>query len=254
MRLALFAADQVGYRVARFLGSQGASPVCLVLDTADRQGLNAEIQKAAQVADDKTIRTGKSSQDQLAELLQVFAPDLGVLAWWPYILKSDVLQVPRLGFLNFHPSLLPHGRGRAPNFWSLVEGSPFGATIHWVDTGIDSGDIAFQREIPVSWEDTGRTLYEKSRDVLVDLFEEHWAEIQMGKIPRLPQGGQLGCHFQRDLDPASRIDLDRTYTGRYILNLLRARTFEPHPGVWFEECGQRYEVRVSISRTGRSGT
>jgi methionyl-tRNA formyltransferase len=248
MRIALFANDQVGLRVARFLGACGNPPACLVLDADDRQGLNAEIQKAARVPESETILTNRPLRGRLAEQLEVFEPELCVLAWWPYILKSDVLAVPRIGCLNFHPSLLPHGRGKAPNFWSLVKRAPFGVTIHWVDDGIDSGDIAFQREIPVSWEDTGKTLYNKSRDALVELFEEHWPDIRAGNISRTSQTEQTICHFQRELEDVSRIDLEGSYTGRDLLNLLRARTFEPHPGAWFEDHGRRYEIRISISQ------
>lgn len=247
MRIALFAADHVGLRIARFLGARNESPVCLVLDGKDRQGVNSDIQRAAAVDDAKTIVTCPAARGQLAGRLSAFEPDLCVLAWWPYILKTDVLSVPQVGCLNFHPSLLPHGRGKAPNFWALCHDTPFGVTIHWVDEGIDSGDIAFQREIPVSWPDTGRTLYQKSLDALVELFEEHWPAIRSGEIPRIPQAERSVCHFQRELEDASRIDLDATYTGRDLLNLLRARTFEPHPGAWFEEDGQRFQIRISIS-------
>jgi methionyl-tRNA formyltransferase len=247
MRVVLFAADQVGLKIARFLCAQRESPVCLVLDANDRQGLNAEIQRCSGLTSDQVILTDKSTRHRLAEQLRKFDVELSVLAWWPYILKKDVLAVPKIGCLNFHPSLLPHGRGKAPNFWSLVSETPYGVTIHWVNEGIDSGDIAFQQEIDVSWEDTGKTLHQKSRDALVELFKKHWPEICQGKIPRTAQPDETVCHFQRELDDASRIDLDALYSGREILNIIRARTFEPHPGAWFEDAGQKYEVRISIS-------
>ncbi len=248
MRIALFAAEQVGLRIAHFLREQSAFPTCVVLDANDRRGMNDQIQTAAGSCAANTILTNRQSRAHLAQQLSEFCPDLCILAWWPYILKPDVLTVPRIGSLNFHPSLLPHGRGKSPNFWSIVEGTPFGVTIHWVDEGIDSGDLAYQQEIPICWEDSGKTLYEKALDALVTLFQEHWPEIHQGNIPRIPQDGEAVCHFQRELDDASRIDLDGTYRGRDVLNILRARTFEPHPGAWFIDGGKRYEVRVSVSQ------
>jgi len=246
MRTALFAADHVGLQTARFLGTQDEAPVCLVLDGTDRRSLNADIQRATGLEDECVIHAGQWKGAEFADQLSSFEPDLCILAWWPFILKAGVLRVPRLGCLNFHPSLLPHGRGKAPNFWALRNQTPFGVTIHWVDEGIDTGDIAYQREIPVSWCDTGETLYYRSRNAVVDLFKEKWPEIQAGHIPRQPQQDGAVCHFHRDLDAASHIDLDAPWTGRDLLNLLRARTFEPHPAAWFEENGQRYQVRVSI--------
>ncbi len=246
-KIALFAADAVGLRIARFLREQEAPLACLVLDKQDKRGLNVQIVDAVGSDQVKIITTDRGTDLQLASRLAQHSPDLCVLAWWPYILKPEVIAIPTIGCLNFHPSLLPYGRGKSPNFWSLVEETPFGVTIHWVDEGVDSGDIAFQCEIPVSWEDTGKTLYLKSQDELIRLFQQHWPEIRSGEIPRTPQSDLFVSRYQHELDSASRIDLDEPSTGRTILNKLRARTFEPHPGAWFEVAGRRYEVRISIS-------
>ena len=247
MRIALFAADQVGRQVARFLQAQDEIPCCLVLDAHDPRAVNAEIIETLSISPDQVILTSRETRDRLTEQLAGFQPDLSVLAWWPYLLNKETLQVPVVGSLNFHPSLLPYGRGKAPNFWSLVEGTPFGVTIHWVDENIDSGEIAFQNEIDVAWPDSGETLYRRAQDELVELFANNWPLIRTGQIPRTPQPTQLRCHLQRELEAASQIDLDKLTTSRELLNLLRARTFPPHPGAWFESDGKRYEVRVSIT-------
>jgi methionyl-tRNA formyltransferase len=247
MRIALFAADNVGCRIARFLQEQNEQPCCLVLDGHDSRGVNFEIAETLGVDSSKIIQTTRETRPQLADQLAAFQPDLCVLAWWPYILDVATLRVASIGSLNFHPSLLPHGRGKSPNFWSLVEGTPFGVTIHWVDENIDSGDIAFQSQIEVDWTDSGETLYQQSQDELVNLFAKHWPQIRVGQIPREAQPTQARCHMQSELDAASQIDLDKITTNRELLNLLRARTFPPHPGAWFESDGKRYEVRVSIT-------
>jgi methionyl-tRNA formyltransferase len=251
VRIALFASDVVGLRVAEFLGRHGEAPACLVVDGVDPKGLNERIVAASGLRTEQVIATCRSASQELSQKLAQFKPDLCLLAWWPYLLDEPTLKTPTLGSLNFHPSLLPHGRGKAPNFWSLVEGTPFGVTIHWVDAGIDSGDIAFQREISVAWEDTGASLYRRALENMFDLFVDSYPRIATGDIPRVPQPAAR-CHYQRELDEASRIDPDCSYTGRELLNLLRARTFPPHPGAWFEEQGVRYEVRVDIRRMGDS--
>ena len=247
MRIALFATDQVGLQIARFLAGQDHQPVCLVLDGNDAKGMNAAIQNAAGLDPSLALKTDQARRQALAEFLTTRETDLCVLAWWPYLLDPEVLAIPRRGFLNLHPSLLPYGRGKAPNFWSLREGTPFGVSIHWVDEGIDSGDIAFQRRLPVTWADNGQTLYERAANELVSLFIDHWPQIKRGEIPREPQPANTICHYQRELDAASQIDLDAQYSGRELLDLLRARTFPPHPAAWFEADEQRYEVRVSIT-------
>jgi methionyl-tRNA formyltransferase len=164
-------------------------------------------------------------------------------------LRREFLNLGQRITLNLHPSLLPHCRGKDPNFWTIVEGRPFGVSIHHVVAEIDAGDIAFQREISHDWEDTGKTLYRKAEHTIVELFADAYPRIVNFDVPRHPQATASGSfHMRKELDPRSLIDLDRQYTAREILNLLRARTFEPHPACRFVDGGETYEVRVSIRR------
>jgi len=247
MRLALFAGGAVGRDVASFMAASPAPPVAVIVDAAERADIRSEI--VAFAAGAPVFDSEQLKDDASLQKLRDLAPDIGILAWWPYIVRRPLLDVPRLGFLNFHPSLLPHNRGKHYNFWSIVEETPFGVTLHWVNDGIDSGDIAFQRPIATTWEDTGETLYWKAQREIVDLFKERFAAIAAGEIPRIPQEAGAGSfHRASEIDPASRIDLDSSATPRTLLNLLRARTFPPHPAAWFEDDGERFEVRVSIRR------
>jgi methionyl-tRNA formyltransferase len=160
-----------------------------------------------------------------------------------------VLSIPCLGFLNFHPSLLPYNRGKNPNFWSLIEETTFGVTIHWVDDEVDHGDIAFQKQIDKGWEDTGESLYRKALTEIVRLFVDSYPGIRQGEIPRIPQDHGLATfHRASELELASRLDLDDDSRVRDLLNRLRARTFPPHPACWFVDDGERYEVRISITK------
>jgi len=83
---------------------------------------------------------------------------------------------------------------------------------------------------------------------MVSLFIEHYPALRHGDYQRSDQGSDEGTlHYRRDLDPASEVHLDGEYTARQLLNLLRARTFAPHPGCWFVDGDKRYEVRVEIT-------
>ncbi|MFA5380259.1 MAG: formyltransferase family protein [Dehalococcoidia bacterium] len=175
--------------------------------------------------------------------------DLGILAWWPHIINKGLLSLPRYGWINTHPSLLPHNRGKNPNFWAIVEQAPYGVSIHMVDKGIDSGAIIAQRAIPYDWTDTGATLYEKAEEEMVELFKKAYPKLRKLEIPFMKQDPKAGSfHKASELEPASRIDLDCLYFGRELLNTLRARTFPGHPGCYFEDGGITYEVRVEIKR------
>lgn len=176
-------------------------------------------------------------------------PELVILAWWPHLVRRRFLDAGQRATLNMHPSLLPHGRGKDPNFWALADGEPAGVTIHHVDEGIDSGPIAFQATIDTDWTDTGGTLYAKAQDRLVRLFADSLEAMLTLDIPRQDQLADAGSfHRRADLAPRSFIDLDRLYSGREILNLLRARTFFPHPGCRFGDRGEVFQVRVEIEK------
>lgn len=249
MKIGLFAGDLVGLETLRFFSEKGEPLACLVLDSSDPKGLNSEMRRIALQAQCPLVLTSDALRTgQGFTTLRGLDLDLILLAWWPYIIKGDLIRLPRIGCLNFHPSYLPYNRGKHYNFWSLVEGTPFGVTLHWVNEGIDSGDIAFQALIPKSWEDTGETLYFKAQKEMVRLFKANFHRIKAGDIPRETQDLSLGSfHYAKELEEASRIDLEQEYTARHMLNLLRARTFSPNPGAWFLDHGVKYEVRVQIT-------
>jgi len=175
--------------------------------------------------------------------------ELGILAWWPKILKTPLLKAPRLGFINTHPSLLPHNRGKHCSFWALVEQAPFGVTLHRIDSEVDKGDIVFQAPINYDWSDTGNTLFNKAQAAMLDLFKKTYPVLRSGRFKANPQNHSIGSfHLSSEIESASKIDLNANYRARDLLNLLRARTFEGYPGCWFEEDGCRYEISIKIKK------
>ena len=179
--------------------------------------------------------------------------DLGILAWWPDIVGDDILNCAN-HFVNTHPSLLPYCRGKHYNFWTIVEESPFGVTLHKVTHEIDSGPIIAQKKLEYGWEDNGETLFHKAQEAMVDLFSETYPTLRTLSFPMISQRESLASyHRAREINKASRILLNGNYTGREILNLLRARTFTGHPACYFNEDGVKYEVRIDIRREKADG-
>jgi len=251
MKILLFAAGNVGYQIAKFFGDNQEPLSCLVLDSKDNLGLNSAIIKASRIDPQKVMYSKDIYDPKIVCLLKNLQVDLGILAWWPYIIKEPILSIVRLGILNFHPSYLPYNRGKNYNFWTIVEDAPFGVTLHFISNGVDNGDIAFQSRIEKTWEDTGKTLYEKAQTEIVRLFIESFPSIKRGNIPRIPQDMSKGSyHKASELDSASYIDLDKSYKVRDLLNILRARTFPPHPAAWFKDDDQEYEVKIEITKRG----
>ena len=253
INIGLFANDVVGYETAKYFGENNEPLACLILDSKDEKELNVQILADSGIKDhNKIFYSDSLYKKETQDRLKMMNLDLAILAWWPYIIKKDLIEIPKFGCLNFHPAFLPYNRGKDPNFWSIIEDVPFGVSIHFVDTGIDSGDIVFQSVINKSWEDTGRTLYEKSLKEIVKLFKDNFKQIKSGKISRKPQDLKHGSfHRRSELDLASMIDLDKCYRARDLLNIIRARTFYPHPAAYFFDNGEKYEVRIGIKKVSK---
>ena len=247
MKFGLFAADEVGYEIAKFFKENNENISCLVLDSEDSKSLNSMILSSVNVQE--VIYSDSLYKENTLEKLQNMEIDLIILAWWPYIVKEDLIRIPKMGCLNFHPSYLPYNRGKHPYFWSIVEQVPFGVTLHFIDTGIDSGNIIFQEPIEKSWGDTGATLYEKGKQTIVELFKKKFSEIKRGNIPQTEQPVENNSlHFAKEIEGASEIFINRNYSARELLNLIRARSGFPHGACWFRDNGQKYEVTVQIRK------
>jgi len=95
------------------------------------------------------IHTQNPNSPEFINKLHEFAPDV-IINQSELLLKKAILQVPKIGIINRHGSLLPHFRGRLASFWSHFREPPeYGATIHFVDKGIDSGPIILQERLEI---------------------------------------------------------------------------------------------------------
>lgn len=175
--------------------------------------------------------------------------DIGLTLWWPKIISNAVIASTTHGFINTHPSLLPHNRGRHYNFWVIVEQRPFGVSLHVIDDGIDSGPVVAQREISYTWEDTGESLFRKAVVEMKALFRDFYPTLRSLEFSARCQNLLQGTlHYSWELEPASQINLDEPMPPRHLLNLLRARTFTGYPACYFSDNGVEYEARIEIVR------
>jgi methionyl-tRNA formyltransferase len=138
---------------------------------------------------------------QTAEPVIDLSPfDLAVSFGYRHILRKEVLKTARRPVLNLHISYLPFNRGAHPNFWSWVEGTPAGVTIHEIDEGIDTGPIVAQSKLDDI--DPATTLRESHALLVCEvekLFEYNARNILSGAYSARPQIGDGSYHAARDL-------------------------------------------------------
>ena len=193
-----------------------ASPTDSTLDRAARE-LRIPVEKPPDVNDPEFV----SSVSDLR-------PDLGVSISYDQILRPRILKAAALGFVNFHAGKLPFYRGRNAINWAVINGeSEIGLTAHYVDKGIDTGDIILQRTLPIGWEDTYGTVLERTTEALPNLVSEVAHLIGSGTASRQPQAHLQGTYFCKRQEGDEW--LDWSDTSHNIYNKIRAIT-DPGPG------------------------
>jgi methionyl-tRNA formyltransferase len=143
-----------------------------------------------------------------------------------YILKKDILDKLINKAINLHISFLPWNRGADPNFWSFIEDTPKGVTIHYLDEGVDTGDIIIQKEVEFNSDnnETLSTSYEKLQMEIQQLFMQHWVDIKNGSIPRKKQIGKGTLHKVKDKENFSHLLSDGWNTSVSVLEEYAAET------------------------------
>jgi methionyl-tRNA formyltransferase len=97
------------------------------------------------------LRVHDVNSVEVVKKISMIEPDLCVIAHFERLIKKDLLKIPRFGFINLHPSLLPYYRGMAPQHWPIINGEKeTGVTVHYVDEGTDTGNIIVQRKITLT--------------------------------------------------------------------------------------------------------
>jgi methionyl-tRNA formyltransferase len=174
-----------------------------------------------------------------------FAADLAVLAYVTQIVPQSVFEVPRLGSICFHPSLLPRYRGGSALNWQIIKGeSETGVSIFWVDPGIDTGPILLQKPAKIGPDATAGSLY---YDTLFPLGVQAVLEaVQLilgGVAPRIQQDESKGTYDPLCRDEHARVDWSRPV--QEVYNLLRG--CDPQPGAYTMFRGQPlrfYDARM----------
>lgn len=148
------------------------------------------------------------------ELLAVDKPDVLALGG-TRIIKPNILEIPRRATVNAHPGLLPWLRGSASVGWALYKDMPQGATAHFIDPGIDTGDIIIKRRLPVYRHDTYESINYRIATLSGELMADSLTLLANGEAPRTPQDRNVGETFKVIPDDLLEEGKRRLAEGRY---------------------------------------
>jgi methionyl-tRNA formyltransferase len=191
------------------------------------------------------------SKPESVEQLRALRPDIGVIAAYGQILRQSVLDVPPLGILNVHASLLPRWRGAAPIPAAILAGDDVtGATIIKVELALDAGPMLGAVDIPIADGDTTRTLTPRVAEAGAALLLEllpRWAD---GSLKAKPQDEALATYAPQIKKPDAMIDWARSDAAA-IARMVRA--YDPWPIAYTHIDGQPLRIHEARPLGGRSG-
>lgn len=183
------------------------------------------------------------------EKIKSFQPDTIFSFYYRKMIPAAILAIPRVGAFNLHGSLLPKYRGRCPVNWVLINGEKkTGVTLHYMIDKPDAGDIVGQKEVPIDFEDTAKTLYDKLCLAAASLLQDLLPGIKEGKINRRSQNLSEGSYYGGRKPEDGRIDWNKG--ADEIYNLVRAVTY-PYPGAFaYRENNEKMIIWQAIPGKG----
>ena len=218
------------------------------------------LQHGIAVAQPRSLRLdGKYPEDAAAAQAAMVAAgaDVMVVAAYGLILPQWVLDLPRLGCLNIHASLLPRWRGAAPIHRAIEAGDAHtGITIMQMDAGLDTGDMLQVAQLPIADDDTTPSLHDKLAVLGGQCIVQALQALRLGSLqptaqPRLPQDAapdseaarQLGITYAHKIDKAEA-RIDWSHSAAAIARKVRA--LDPFPGCTAQIAGETVKINVAV--------
>ena len=193
----------------------------------------------------KALRTPKRFDSDEERFINNLAPDVGVVVDYGVKLPREILQLPKHGFINAHPSLLPRWRGAAPIERAIFAGDKrTGICIMEMNEALDEGAVFFCESIDIKANENAGELRQRLAPLAAAATVRVLEELHRGRAQATPQSGEGVCYAEKVKKSEGCIDwrLSGEELHRRIL------AFTPEPGAWFEVSLRGKPVRVGILR------
>ena len=193
-------------------------------DRPKGRGMKLEASPVKKYAESKNLKIYQPEKirknEEFIEEIRKLQPDVICVVAYGKILPKEILEIPKLGCINVHGSLLPKYRGAAPIQWAVLNGDKTtGVTTMYMDVGMDTGDMILKKETQIGDDETTGELWARLSKIGADLLVETLQKIEEGIAPRIPQGEEFSIAPMLDKEIA-KIDWDNK-TAIEIKNLVR---------------------------------
>ncbi len=190
--------------------------------------------------------------EEIQQQIRDMKPDLIVVAAYGKILPKAVLEIPPMGCINVHGSILPKYRGAAPIQRAVINGEKTtGVTIMYMGEGIDTGDMITVRETPIGEQETAGELFDRLKEIGADLLAETIKNMQAGKFTRTPQNAAEATHAPMLTKEEGKIDW--TQPAQIIHNQIRG--LNPWPSAFSIYEGKKMKIHRAevLKLSGKPG-
>jgi methionyl-tRNA formyltransferase len=191
----------------------------------------------------------KSAEEK--DNLTALKPDVIVIAAFGQILPQDILEIPRYGCLNIHPSLLPRYRGVSPVPAAILNGDEFtGVSVMMLDRGVDTGPVLVQAQVSITGWDTTGSLTEKLSRIGAQLLLEVLPRLVKGQVAPQVQNNAQATYTRLIDKEAGEIDWNQP-----AVELWRqVRAYQPWPSSYTRWQGKQLKIIEAVPLEGQSGT
>jgi len=180
---------------------------------------------------------------EVVEELAGFHPDVIVVAAFGQMLPQAVLEIPRYGCINVHPSLLSRWRGASPVTAAILAGDEFtGVSIMLLDRGMDTGPVIARAQIPIAAQDTTSSLTAKLAQIAAGLLQEGLVRCLRGELVPQPQDEAKATYCSQISKEEGEIDWQLPAIDIWR----RVRAFQPWPGCYTRWWGKRLEIIEAV--------
>src|SRR6266481_2520800 len=249
MRIVVHGQQAFGKAVLEALLKRGDNVIAAYV-APERPGAKADpLKEAALAAKLPVYQPASYKKPEVWDEFRGLKPDLQVMAFVTLFVPEDFLNIPTHGSIQYHPSLLPVGRGASAINWPIINGEKeTGLSIFWPDNGLDTGDVLVQKKTPISGTDTLGTVYfDRLFPMGVDAMLESVDLVKAGKAPRMKQDESKATYEGRCGPGNAKIDWGKPW--EQIDRLIRGCT-----RVTLKRPSAQTAVKPSASTTAISPT
>lgn len=243
-----FAGDRkISCTILKFIISRGFKPSALLISDFDKASHDEDLIQISGLEKALIFRGNEFKNPEVIQFLSSLELDYIFGIHFPYIIPTEILAIPKIGVVNLHPAYLPYNKGWHTPSWAIIEGCPYGATLHFMEEALDEGDIIHQKAIDVYPTDTANSLYKRVLKLEEEVFFEAFDSLSELNPKRIKQLDKGTSHQKKELKALQEITISENCNAIDLINKIRALTTnDPNESAYFILNEKRIGVQINL--------